>query len=189
MSDARQAINAAVEADASRFAPESLGDARRFLEEAEQQIQQQVLRSRADERRAGEEPRVAGVALEPGRGRNPTGVDATLSSSRQAIRCVVAGRVQGVYYRAATVERAGRLALRGWVRNLAGRPRRSRRGGLRRSAHRVRVVAVARAARRARRQRSSRGVDGRRAGGVRGAALTRYARNHFVRSRSMTLSA
>ncbi len=41
MSDARQAISAAVEADASRFAPESLGDARRFLEEAEQQIQQQ----------------------------------------------------------------------------------------------------------------------------------------------------
>jgi hypothetical protein len=42
MSDARQAINAAVEANASRFAPESLGDARRFLEEAEQQIQQQA---------------------------------------------------------------------------------------------------------------------------------------------------
>ena len=42
MSDARQAINAAVEADASRFAPESLGDARRFLEEAEQQIQQEA---------------------------------------------------------------------------------------------------------------------------------------------------
>ena len=43
----------------------------------------------------------------------------TLSSSRRlAIRCVVSGRVQGVYYRAATVERASRLALRGWVRNL-----------------------------------------------------------------------
>jgi hypothetical protein len=42
MSDARQAINAAVEADATRFAPESLGDARRFLEEAEQQLQQQA---------------------------------------------------------------------------------------------------------------------------------------------------
>lgn len=41
------------------------------------------------------------------------------SSNRQAIRCVVAGRVQGVYYRAATVEHAGRLALHGWVRNLA----------------------------------------------------------------------
>jgi hypothetical protein len=41
MSDARQAINAAVEANATRLAPESLGDARRFLEEAEQQIQQQ----------------------------------------------------------------------------------------------------------------------------------------------------
>jgi hypothetical protein len=42
MSDARQAIEAAVEADASRLAPESLGDARRYLEEAEQQIQQQA---------------------------------------------------------------------------------------------------------------------------------------------------
>jgi hypothetical protein len=42
MSDARQAINAAVEANAPRFAPESLGDARRFLEEAEQQIQQEA---------------------------------------------------------------------------------------------------------------------------------------------------
>jgi acylphosphatase len=30
----------------------------------------------------------------------------------------VAGRVQGVYYRAATVEHASRLALQGWVRNL-----------------------------------------------------------------------
>jgi hypothetical protein len=42
MSDARQAINAAVEADAPRHAPESLNDARRFLEAAEQQIQQQA---------------------------------------------------------------------------------------------------------------------------------------------------
>jgi acylphosphatase len=42
----------------------------------------------------------------------------TSTSNRQAIRCVVAGRVQGVYYRAATVEHADRLALHGWVRNL-----------------------------------------------------------------------
>jgi acylphosphatase len=42
-----------------------------------------------------------------------------LSADRQAIRCVVGGRVQGVYYRAATVEQATRLALHGWVRNLA----------------------------------------------------------------------
>jgi acylphosphatase len=39
-------------------------------------------------------------------------------TSRQAIRCVVAGRVQGVYYRAATAEQAGRLQLDGWVKNL-----------------------------------------------------------------------
>jgi acylphosphatase len=39
--------------------------------------------------------------------------------ARRAIRCVVAGRVQGVYYRAATVERASELGLGGWVKNLA----------------------------------------------------------------------
>jgi acylphosphatase len=36
----------------------------------------------------------------------------------QAIRCLVAGRVQGVYYRAATADRANRLAVRGWAKNL-----------------------------------------------------------------------
>src|SRR5262245_35103979 len=41
MSDARQAISAAEQADAGRLAPEPLGDARRFLAEAERQIQQQ----------------------------------------------------------------------------------------------------------------------------------------------------
>jgi len=40
MSDARQAIKAAEAANAARLAPESLQDARRFLAEAEQQIQQ-----------------------------------------------------------------------------------------------------------------------------------------------------
>ena len=39
--------------------------------------------------------------------------------SRPAVRCVVAGRVQGVYYRAATAEQAERLQLDGWVKNLA----------------------------------------------------------------------
>jgi len=42
MSDARQAIAAAEEADAQRLAAGVLDDARRFLEEAEQQIQQQA---------------------------------------------------------------------------------------------------------------------------------------------------
>jgi acylphosphatase len=32
---------------------------------------------------------------------------------------LIAGRVQGVYYRAATAHRATELALRGWARNLA----------------------------------------------------------------------
>ncbi|MGH7338105.1 MAG: acylphosphatase [Myxococcota bacterium] len=39
--------------------------------------------------------------------------------STQSVRCLVAGRVQGVYYRSATAQRAQALALRGWVKNLA----------------------------------------------------------------------
>ena len=35
------------------------------------------------------------------------------------MRCLVAGRVQGVYYRAATADEAARLSLDGWVKNLA----------------------------------------------------------------------
>lgn len=42
MSDARQAISAAEQANASRLAPEPLSDAHRFLAEAERQIQQQA---------------------------------------------------------------------------------------------------------------------------------------------------
>jgi acylphosphatase len=39
-------------------------------------------------------------------------------SATQAIRCWVAGRVQGVYYRAATAATAQRLGIDGVVRNL-----------------------------------------------------------------------
>ena len=42
MSDARQAITAAEEADAARFAPESLGDAQRLLESAERLLRDQA---------------------------------------------------------------------------------------------------------------------------------------------------
>jgi hypothetical protein len=42
MSDARQAIAAAEEADAGKLAPDSLSDARRFLADAERQIQQEA---------------------------------------------------------------------------------------------------------------------------------------------------
>ena len=42
MSDARQAISAAEQADAGRVAADTLADARRFLAEAEQQIQQEA---------------------------------------------------------------------------------------------------------------------------------------------------
>ena len=37
----------------------------------------------------------------------------------QAVRYLVEGRVQGVFYRAATAERAAELNLDGWVRNLS----------------------------------------------------------------------
>ncbi len=40
------------------------------------------------------------------------------SKVTRAIRYVIAGRVQGVYYRAATAARAQQLQLRGSVRNL-----------------------------------------------------------------------
>jgi hypothetical protein len=42
MSDARQAIAAAEQANAGKVAPESLSDARRFLADAERQIQQEA---------------------------------------------------------------------------------------------------------------------------------------------------
>jgi len=42
MSDARQAITAAEEADADRLAADTLADARRFLAEAEKQIQEEA---------------------------------------------------------------------------------------------------------------------------------------------------
>jgi acylphosphatase len=37
------------------------------------------------------------------------------------VHAVVSGRVQGVCFRAATVEAASRAGVRGWVRNLPGR--------------------------------------------------------------------
>ncbi|HEY9181566.1 MAG TPA: DUF4398 domain-containing protein, partial [Gammaproteobacteria bacterium] len=42
MSDARQAIMAAEQADAARLAADTLSDARRFLAEAERQIQEEA---------------------------------------------------------------------------------------------------------------------------------------------------
>jgi acylphosphatase len=41
-----------------------------------------------------------------------------MAAVKQAIRCLVAGRVQGVHYRAATRSRAAELAIDGSVRNL-----------------------------------------------------------------------
>lgn len=38
--------------------------------------------------------------------------------SGRAVRYVVRGKVQGVFYRASTVEKGRQLGLRGWVRNL-----------------------------------------------------------------------
>jgi acylphosphatase len=38
--------------------------------------------------------------------------------ARRAFRCLVSGRVQGVFYRASTAERAAALKLGGWAKNL-----------------------------------------------------------------------
>ena len=40
-------------------------------------------------------------------------------NATRAVRFLVAGRVQGVYYRAAAAAEAERLQIRGWVKNLA----------------------------------------------------------------------
>jgi acylphosphatase len=37
-----------------------------------------------------------------------------------ARRCLVSGRVQGVFYRASAARRAGELGVRGYARNLPG---------------------------------------------------------------------
>lgn len=53
MSDARQAIMAAEEADAATLAPDRLSEARRFLAEAEEHLRQEAYgRARADAVRA-----------------------------------------------------------------------------------------------------------------------------------------
>ncbi|HET8696234.1 MAG TPA: acylphosphatase, partial [Gammaproteobacteria bacterium] len=66
---------------------------------------------------ARQESRGAGARVEPVRnGQRPQVTEK--SASEAAIRYLVAGRVQGVYYRAATAEVAGRLELRGWAKNL-----------------------------------------------------------------------
>jgi acylphosphatase len=40
-------------------------------------------------------------------------------ASRRSVRFLVSGRVQGVYYRAATAQEAARLGVAGWAKNLA----------------------------------------------------------------------
>ena len=41
-----------------------------------------------------------------------------MNADERAIRCLVSGRVQGVWYRAAAANQAEQLSLRGWAKNL-----------------------------------------------------------------------
>jgi len=70
MSDARQAIAAAEQAQAAKFAPESLGEARRFLADAERQIQEEAygparMNAVRAKNRAGQALRTSQAATEP----------------------------------------------------------------------------------------------------------------------------
>ena len=42
-----------------------------------------------------------------------------MAVDERAVRCLVSGRVQGVWYRASTAQQAEQWSLRGWVKNLA----------------------------------------------------------------------
>ncbi|HTT07474.1 MAG TPA: acylphosphatase [Gammaproteobacteria bacterium] len=42
------------------------------------------------------------------------------TEEKLCVRCVVSGRVQGVFFRAAARDEARRLGLTGWVRNMIG---------------------------------------------------------------------
>lgn len=70
MSDARQAIAAAEQANAGKVAPESLNEARRFLSDAERQIQQEAygparMNAVRAKNRAGQALRASQAATEP----------------------------------------------------------------------------------------------------------------------------
>ena len=70
MSDARQAIAAAEQANAAKFAPEPLNDARRFLADAERQIQEEAygparMNAVRAKNRAGQALRASHASAEP----------------------------------------------------------------------------------------------------------------------------
>lgn len=41
-----------------------------------------------------------------------------MTAAEKTQRCIVSGRVQGVFFRASTADEAERLGVRGWARNL-----------------------------------------------------------------------
>ena len=129
MSNARQAVRAAQQAGGAKYAPDAMAEAERLLKNAKANQSKGEYRVAREEARAGARQ---GDGC-PARGRGGQGVEAgplipaPTMSGWIARRCLVAGRVQGVFCRAST--RAARPGTRrdGLRPQPCGRPGRSSR--------------------------------------------------------------
>ena len=114
MSNARQAIRAARDAGAEQTAPQKLNEAEALLNRAEDSLERRAYReARRNAIAARDKAAEALGAAQPGSKRAEFPLSAII-----ARRCFVSGRVQGVFYRASTRQRALELRCRGYARNL-----------------------------------------------------------------------